>query len=188
MTTIKHEWWATPVWEVDTGFDVEFNKNLMRELPKLRDNSNDFNIWDYSGSHLDQLKQKILETSNNIEEYFGEYFNDMNLVINRGWINKQLPGEHLALHSHGGPLLATTYYINAPMNSGDLLLVDPRGATNWEYIKEGKVVGVKYKRITPVAGKLVVFPAFLLHMVEANKSNETRISLASNVVNKPMVK
>jgi uncharacterized protein (TIGR02466 family) len=185
MNIIKHEWWATPVWEIDTGFDAQFNKNIMKELPQLKNNSNDFNIWDYQGRCLDQLKQKIINASGNIREYFGDYYDDMNLVINRGWINTQLPGESLALHSHGGPILATTYYINAPLNSGDLLLVDPRGATNWEYIKEGKVVGIKYKRITPTAGKLVLFPAFLLHMVEVNNSDETRISLASNVINRP---
>ena len=38
----------------------------------------------------------------------------------------------------------------------------------------------KYKRIKPEEGKMVFFPGYLLHMVEENKSGETRISLSTN--------
>ena len=31
----KHEWWATPVWEIDTGFDEYFNLILHNELIDL---------------------------------------------------------------------------------------------------------------------------------------------------------
>jgi uncharacterized protein (TIGR02466 family) len=78
--------------------------------------------------------------------------------------------------------MAVVYYIYTPENCGDLLLVDPRNAPLWDRISEDKVDGIKYQRIKPKNGKLILFPGYVGHMVEQNKSNDTRISLATNII------
>lgn len=183
MTTVKHEWWATPVWEIETGFDSTFNNELLVEIDRCKPPTNPymFNIWDYGTPNITILKQKILSTAKeNVSPYF-EQFYKFNPVLSRGWVNRQHPGNSLALHDHGGVLLACTYYIKTTNDCGDLLMVDPRGGVNWDLAREGNVLGIKYKRIKPTEGKLVMFPAFLLHMVELNQSTSTRISLATNI-------
>ena len=32
MEKIEHLWWPTPVWEVKTDFDKNFNQNLLKEI------------------------------------------------------------------------------------------------------------------------------------------------------------
>jgi len=62
-----------------------------------------------------------------------------------------------------------------------LLLVDARGGGFFSQVREGNIQGVKSKRIRPEEGKLVIFPSYVIHMVETNLSKETRISISSNV-------
>jgi uncharacterized protein (TIGR02466 family) len=183
MTTIKHEWWATPVWEIETGFDSKFNDELLAEIDSIKPPANQFmfNIWDYNSPRISELRSVILvKVKDNVSPYLQQY-SRFTPQLSRGWVNRQHPQQSLALHDHGGSLLACTYYIKTEQNSGDLLLVDPRGAANWESIKDGNIVGVKYKRVTPQEGKLVFFPAYVMHMVEINNSRSTRISLSANI-------
>jgi uncharacterized protein (TIGR02466 family) len=183
MTTIKHEWWVTPVWEIETGFDSKFNDDLLVEIAKCTPPANPyaFNIWDYQTPKITELKNKILDSVKaNASGYFPKFFR-FNPVLTRGWVNRQRPGQSLALHDHGGTLLACSYYIKSAENCGDLLMVDPRGGVNWEWIQEGNISGIKYNRIKPSEGKLVIFPAYVMHMVEPNQSQSVRISLATNV-------
>ena len=68
------------------------------------------------------------------------------------------------------------------------MLIDPRGGVNWGWLSEGGFSGIKYQRVKPEMGKMVMFPAYVLHSVEVNRSNETRISLATNIYNPPKTK
>jgi uncharacterized protein (TIGR02466 family) len=185
MSVTKHEWWVTPIWEIDTEFNEEFNQLLLKEISMCKQiPGHMFNIWDYTTPAINTLKHKIISSAReHASEYFPKSFG-YNPDVTRGWVNRQMPGDELALHDHGGSLLSATYYITAPEKSGDLKMVDPRGGVNWEWIQEGNISGIKYKRITPVAGKLVLFPSYVMHMVETNRSHEVRISLATNIYNK----
>lgn len=183
VTVTKHEWWVTPVWEIQTGFDSNFNNELLVEISKCVPPSNPyaFNIWDYKTPCITALKEKILSSAiQNASEYFPPFFKFVP-TLTRGWVNRQSPGQSLSLHDHGGTLLACSYYIKSPKNCGDLLMVDPRGGVNWEWLREGNVSGIKYKRVVPEEGKLILFPAYVMHMVEINRSEQTRISLATNI-------
>ena len=177
----KHEWWATPVWEIDTGFDGEFNQKLLEELQKLP--TQNYDVWNYNSPYIILLKNKIFEIlDNTISNYFPDYYPYDPCLIN-GWINRHGIDKHMPLHDHGGALMACVYYVKSQKNSGDLLLLDPRGGANWEWLQEDDCYGIKYKRIEPEEGKLVLFPAFLIHMVEQNKSGTERISIATNIHN-----
>lgn len=186
MKTIKHEWWATPVWEVEDALDDNFAERFMDELNKCKPKSegSSFNLWDYTTPAILQLKFKMLNTVKECcTEYFPDWVGGFKPILTRSWVSTQRPGESLVLHDHGSSLIACVYYLNAPENSGDLILVDPRGGVNWDWQKEGDITKIKFKRVTPQKGKLVFFPAYLLHYVETNKSNETRMSVATNIIN-----
>lgn len=181
MNIIKNDYWSTPVWEIDTGLDEYFNLTLENELKAVKAPNND--VWSYNSTRILELKNKIFESLDTVlSSYFTEQFPNKLCFLN-GWVNAQQPGEDLALHSHGGAWLVSTYYVRVPKNSGDLLLVDPRGGVDWDLTHEGNTLGVKYRRITPTPGKLVIFPGYVMHSVETNKSNENRISVATNIQN-----
>jgi uncharacterized cupin superfamily protein len=82
------------------------------------------------------------------------------------WFNAMQPGDKTARHNHDeeDELLSCVYYITAPQNSGDLLLFDQDETL----------------RVTPEAGKLVLFSPKLAHAVEENRSDQQRLSVAFN--------
>lgn len=181
MSITKRDLWATPVWEIDTGFDEEFNQKVFAEFPTNKQDGFNFNLWECNTPNITKLRNYIIGV---IASEVKINFLNPNLSLSRGWVNKQCPGKSLAVHDHAPAVLAAVYYVNSPENSGDLLLVDPRGSANWERNTEGNVSNVKHVRIKPVAGKLVLFPAYILHMVEQNNSKQNRISIATNIFNK----
>lgn len=177
----RFDLWATPLWVCELGLTKQFNDHLMSEISEIRaDPGSDFNVWNHSADCLNKLKAMILAEVT--EAVIGEGMPNQKLSLKRGWVNYHRPGSSLVMHNHGNATLACTYYIKAPKNSGDLLLVDPRGGVNWGWESEGSIVGVKHKRVPPVEGSLVFFPGFLLHSVEENKSQQARISLSSNII------
>ena len=193
----KHEWWATPVWEIDTGFDEYFNLILHNELTDLGKvdktimNTQFTNILSCETECMQKLKNKIDET---LETIVGVYLREnhpkgYDLHHTNSWLNYQKPGESFFLHDHCEMVLVFTYYLVADENSGDLLLVDPRGSINWDWetcgydSKYSGYTGAKCKNIKPKPGKLVIFPSYLLHTVDKNNSNRVRISISGNIRN-----
>lgn len=82
------------------------------------------------------------------------------------WFNEMAPGHKTSLHTHeeDDELLSAVYYITAPEHSGRLVLHD----------EDAELL------VTPRPGMLVLFPPDLPHEVEANASDQTRLSVAFN--------
>jgi hypothetical protein len=184
MNIIKTDMWSTPVWQIDTGFDMAFNDALLAEVAAYRDTSPnpfDFNLWNCGSACVQELKNYTLKiVKESTYKYIAPNFTDFEFWHTRGWINCHQPGEGMPIHSHGGPKIAMTYYLKAEENAGDLLLIDPRGGVDWDSGNDG-VNGTKFARIQPQPGRLVFFPGFVMHSVEANRSSQPRISLTSNM-------
>jgi hypothetical protein len=186
MKITRNDWWITPVWEIQTDFDHNFNQQLLQEindyfnsLPK-GDGFNT-NIWLCPGESVKILKETTLKIiKDETHSFIAPNYTDFEYWHTRGWLNYNLPGRSMPIHGHGGNKIAMTYYINAPEHCGDLQIIDPRGAIDWDNGTDG-VNGTKFKRIKPTESKLVFFPSYLLHQVEQNDSDQPRISLTSNI-------
>ncbi len=83
------------------------------------------------------------------------------------WFNAMEPGQSTSRHTHdeNGERLAAVYYVEAPPDSGDLILYD----------------GHLTLRVTPAAGSILFFPPDLPHAVEPNRSGHARLSIGINV-------
>lgn len=171
--------WVTPVWEIQTDFDRQFNIELWNEITSFKPTSN---VWTNDSKRLNELREYTLKViKEQTYDYVAHnYVDGFEYWHNRGWVNYNNPGESMAIHGHGGPKIAMTYYIQAPENCGDLLLIDPRNGCDWDSGNDG-VNGSKFNRIKAKESKLVFFPGFVLHSVEQNRSNQPRISLTSNL-------
>jgi hypothetical protein len=44
MNIVKNEFWATPVWEIDTGFDDYFNTILTNDIAEIANKGVQYNI------------------------------------------------------------------------------------------------------------------------------------------------
>jgi len=105
-------------------------------------------------------------------------------VLGNMWANINYPGNFNRPHLHPNSLFSGVYWVKAPEKSGDLMLYEPRPGvhTTMPNRKEGKLPPELWREVhyTPRAGTIVMFPAWLWHEVRPNQSNDTRISVSFN--------
>ena len=108
----------------------------------------------------------------------------MNPVLGNMWANINYPGCSNRPHLHPNALFSGVYWIKTPVKSGNLMLYDPRPGihTIMPNRKEGQLPSQLWREIhyEPVAGRIIMFPAWLWHEVRTNESNDTRISVSFN--------
>ena len=117
------------------------------------------------------------------EIYIKEYLT-MKPVLGNMWANINYPGNSNRPHLHPNSLFSGVYWVKAPEKSGSLMLYEPRPGvhTTMPNRKEGKLPPELWREVhyTPRAGTIVMFPAWLWHEVIPNQSNDTRISVSFN--------
>ena len=107
-----------------------------------------------------------------------------NLKISGCWANINPPRTcHLA-HHHANNLLSGVYYISTPTCADTIVFNDPRPGAQIiiPRIKSGNEGTPHSISLKVVPGRLVVFPAWLEHLVPMNKGDGLRISIAFNVI------
>jgi uncharacterized protein (TIGR02466 family) len=105
-------------------------------------------------------------------------------VLGNMWANINPKGGSNVAHTHPNCLFSGVYYVKTPENCGLLKFEDPRpGTTLYRPMKTQAQEEKEYWReifYKPVAGRLIMFPAWLLHSVYPNESNDIRISVSWN--------
>ena len=100
------------------------------------------------------------------------------------WANINYPGNFNRPHLHPNSLFSGVYWVKAPEKSGNLMLYEPRPGvhTTMPNRKEGKLPPELWREIhyQPKAGTAIMFPAWLWHEVRPNQSNDIRISVSFN--------
>ena len=108
----------------------------------------------------------------------------MKPVLGNMWANINYPGCFNRPHLHPNALFSGVYWIKAPEKSGNLMLYDPRPGVQMTMPsrKEGKLPPELWREVhyKPKAGTIVMFPAWLWHEVKPNESNDIRISVSFN--------
>ena len=118
------------------------------------------------------------------DEIYKKEYLTMKPVCGNMWANINGPGNFNRPHLHPNALFSGVYWIKAPEKSGNLMVYDPRpGAhTIMPNRKEGKLPSQLWREVhyKPIAGRCIMFPAWLWHEVKFNESNDTRISVSFN--------
>ena len=117
-------------------------------------------------------------------EIFKKEFLTQKPVLGNMWANINYPGNANRPHLHPNSLFSGVYWIKAPEKSGNLMLYEPRPGvhTTMPSRKEGKLPPELWREVhyQPKAGVAIMFPAWLWHEVQPNESNDTRISVSFN--------
>jgi len=121
--------------------------------------------------------------------YIEEHY-DSEPFLGNMWANVNPPGGMNRAHQHPNSLWAGVYYVKAPKNCGHLKIDDPRSsaAMSRPILKE-KQHPMRLFRETqykPITGRCIMFPAWLMHSVDPNESNDLRISVSFNFLQKTM--
>ena len=103
------------------------------------------------------------------------------------WININPPGAFNVKHNHPESDLAGVLWIKCPENCGDILFDSPN---DFQSFNEIESYDEDFKNennfhhnyyFHPVEGRILVFPAWLEHLVKENKSLSDRISVSFNI-------
>ena len=109
---------------------------------------------------------------------------DLKPVLGNMWANINYPGNFNRPHLHPNSLFSGVYWIKTPQNSGNFMIYEPRQGAQCTMPnrKEGKLPPELWREVhyEPVAGRCIMFPSWLWHEVKPNESNDTRISVSFN--------
>jgi uncharacterized protein (TIGR02466 family) len=113
---------------------------------------------------------------------------DREPALGNMWANINHPGGYNKPHMHPNTLFSGVYYIKTPPNCGGKKGGCPRsGAQTVMPIRvEGKPPKHLWREVhlDSREGRVVIFPAWLWHCVEPNESNDIRISVSFNFIQK----
>jgi hypothetical protein len=109
------------------------------------------------------------------------------------WANVNRAGHGNEFHAHPGSFWSAVYYVDDggiaadPSLGGELEFMDPRGpgpamyAPNLAFATPGGLSLGANETMPPRAGRLVLFPAWLLHQVRPYRGKAERVSIALNL-------
>lgn len=179
------------------SFSDEQKLNLDIDLLKdfsyfVKDNDQGRVISNYGGWQSNNLDITIPELSSlvssifhNTERLILKYNLPRRYRIDPLWININGKRDFNQYHEHPKSTFAGVFYIHAPENCGDLVLINPV-TTHQHYIDPKTIEQFNefnsYSwKVKPESNKLVMFPAWVPHFTFPNESNDDRISIAFNI-------
>ena len=115
---------------------------------------------------------------------------DSEPVLGNMWANINPPGGMNRAQQHPNSLWSGVYYIKAPKNCGHLKI--DYHISSAAMVRPNQKDGQKPPRLyrethyEPVAGRCIMFPSWLMHCVDPNNSNDIRISVSFNFLQKGM--
>jgi len=98
------------------------------------------------------------------------------------WININPPNAYNHLHNHTNSVLSGVYYVDAQEGQGNIQF---ERSDNGEYhiptqVEKGTYYTSTRATYASKSGALYIFPGWLKHSVQSNKSNSDRISISFN--------
>ena len=124
------------------------------------------------------------ELFNMQEEIYQKEHLSLQPVCGNMWANINGPGNFNRPHIHPNSLFSGVYFIKTPQKSGNLMVYDPRPGVQMTMPnrKKGELPPELWREVhyEPKAGRCIMFPAWMWHEVRTNESNDTRISVSFN--------
>ena len=126
----------------------------------------------------------IKELFNMQDEIYQKEKLDMKPVLGNMWANINYPGNYNRPHLHPNALFSGVYWVKVPPQSGNFMVYDPRTGVQvtMPNRKKGALPSELWREVhyEPVAGRCLMFHAWLWHEVKPNESNDIRISVSFN--------
>ena len=185
-----------PVFKYKVENFKEFNKDLCHYIYDLNKNDKEgINRSNRGGWHS---KPFNLKDKNSIQHKFlletTKYVFDA--IKNLGWklepnrvictemwaiINKK--NDFNTIHTHPNSYLSAAYYVKAPKNCGEFTIENPHSISRHSYpaLEKKTEFNVKVQRLEIEEGDLLLFPSYLPHGVQENRSKEDRIVISFNI-------
>ena len=151
-------------------------------------NKSNIKGWHSKDFNLDDREPKNFISF--IFSYIEQVMVDMNwdkqkqiAKINNMWAIINTGGSANLRHQHGNSTISGAYYVRAPENSGDIIFYDPRPAPVYSHPNaiSPNSLNAEVNGVSPREGALVLFPSYLDHSVNENKTSKERIVISFNI-------
>lgn len=176
------------------GHDVA-NRALLRLIEELEGGRHDFTTNYRSGNLLTVENAAVAWLRDCINRTVTDYLKRAGLdyPVNwrlQGWANVNRRGDYHDPHNHPHAYLSGTYYVAVPepapapdnrpdVRPGAITFYDPRSFANMTAIRGDRQIEAEFTH-RPEAGDVLLWPAFLMHFVHPNLSDEKRVSISFN--------
>lgn len=173
------------VHSVETDANLEY---IESELKRISEDSQGTSRSSRGGYHSDLYDHNHKCGSGVLEElidgatwYSTEYLRSnysgfkQSVALNNWWFMINSKGDYNVPHAHSNTDLSMVFYVKTPEDCGELVLQRNDGARYTNLPLQ------KYFNITPKAGRLYIFPAHIVHWVEASQADTERISIVANL-------
>tara|TARA_R100001377_G_scaffold82236_1_gene62433 strand:- start:398 stop:976 length:579 start_codon:yes stop_codon:yes gene_type:complete len=176
------------------GKDVQLNNNqLAQDIVNWSNQDKGVSKTNYKGWHSTtdmgqkpEYSQLVTELLKMQKEIYENENIDRHATLGNMWANINPPGGMNQPHIHPNALFSGVYYVKSSPNCGRLKVMDPRPGIQFTMpVRKPGDPGKDMWRdvnIEPVVGRIIMFPAWLWHSVEENKSNDIRISISFNFI------
>ena len=106
------------------------------------------------------------------------------LVITGCWANVNAPGTGHRLHSHRNNFLSGAYYVQVQDGADTINFFDPKpqAGVMRPSATEPSEFNTEVAMVRVCAGSFILFPAWLQHAVDVNRSKNVRISMSFNLM------
>jgi uncharacterized protein (TIGR02466 family) len=184
---------STPIWTSIVPNYKEINKKMLDYIKTFQSNDPIGRIrsnligWHSQNFNLqDSVPQFFIKE---IASVLNESLTDMGWDIKKNelkftgmWSIINPKNASNSRHIHSNNYISAAYYVKSPSNSGDIIFYDPRSANvirSPTISSQNKLNSTTFN-VTPKEGLLVLFPSYLHHSVNINKSDEERIVISFN--------
>ena len=189
MITEHH--FPTMIYIKDFPDSEKLNKYLEDHIMRWSQNDKGVSKTNAGGWHSStDMNQKeeynplTRELFNMQEEIYQKENLNRNPVCGNMWANINYSKCYNRPHIHPNSLFSGVYFVKTPKNSGNLVLYDPRPGVQMTMPdrKDIKLSRELWREIhyEPKAGRCIMFPSWLWHEVKPNQSNDIRISVSFN--------
>ena len=180
----------TPVWSV-TLKDInllDIKKHILN-LQKIDNNgvqNSNQGGWQSPSTNIFPPYKSFSQLHNTISSAINTCVPNMELELpirfQNYWFNINEYGDYNELHNHRGAIFSGVFYVDIPQkNSGNLKFQRDDDIVYYLIpLKKYNMFTSSIISITPVSGELFIFPSWLKHAVEGNRSQERRISMSFN--------
>jgi uncharacterized protein (TIGR02466 family) len=106
---------------------------------------------------------------------------NIHYIVGESWINCHGRDDKTLEHNHGMAAMAVSHYISYPPNSGRIEFKDP-SEVSWRFYPKKSNHYDGWYPLDIETNDTVMFPSWLPHRTEVNKSDEDRWVLTTNII------
>ncbi|MBX3489508.1 MAG: hypothetical protein KF769_04275 [Parvibaculum sp.] len=190
-------WFPAPVWARHVPDHERIDAHILSVLEELERNGRAITRSNVGGWHsaanlhlgpeLAEIRRIIGNACAGCASHLSFDFDRFEMFFQEMWLNKNGPGDFNKAHVHPNSILSGAYYAKVPAKSGNIEFYDPvrERVMSTFPVKARTRINSQAMEYRGREGLLLIFPGWLQHSVQPNRSEDFRVSISFNMGFRP---